>query len=419
MKKLALNTSLKPGPALARTKLALFVCLAVFTTGQSFLFVVLPPLGRLLGFSDIHTGAILSLSALLYMISAPAWGYLSERIGRRPVLFTALAGVTLSSIAFGTIIHFRLTGGLSMLLALLLTAFIRASQTLLTSGIIPAAQACMADITTPEQRANGMGTLGAGIGVGVIAGAALSWSVAGTSPVVAFAIIAILAIGALLTIFWLPEKAIRSPAVIADAHLPFRQIWPFLAITMTAISAYSILQQVTALRLQDSLGFTVEASISRGGAALMAMALSMVLVQAFAVRILRWHVTRLLGTGAVIATVAMLICTLVTTYSAILVALILLGSGLGLMLTGNLASLSLKTGNGAQGKAAGINVFAQGLGQAIGPLTGASLYGLSPKFPFLAATILLAIASLIVFRSGKVTITEPVVNDAGSNSDHN
>lgn len=46
-----------------RTQLAVFLSLAVFTTGQSFLLVVLPPMGRRLGFSDIHIAGILSLAA--------------------------------------------------------------------------------------------------------------------------------------------------------------------------------------------------------------------------------------------------------------------------------------------------------------------------------------------------------------------
>lgn len=72
--------------------LALFLALMAKAAGQSFLVVVLPPLGRRLGFTDIQTGAILSVSALLLMIAAPTWGYLTERIGRRPVLVIALAG---------------------------------------------------------------------------------------------------------------------------------------------------------------------------------------------------------------------------------------------------------------------------------------------------------------------------------------
>ncbi|QKC95553.1 MFS transporter [Mesorhizobium sp. NZP2298] len=384
----------------SKAQIALFLSLTVFTTGQSFLLVVLPPLGRRLGFSDLHIGGILSLSALLIMASAPAWGYLSERIGRRPVLLAALAGAMLGSVGFGAIVHFRLSGTLSVFLALVLIAVVRAAQTLVTSGILPAAQAYMADVTPPAQRANGMATLGVAIGVGAILGAALAWRVAGANPVMAFAIIAILAAVALSSILWLAKEPIRAASTaISDTRLPLGRIWPFLAITLASISAYSILQQVTALRLQDTLGFTIEESISRGGAALMATALAMIVVQACAVRVFGWTSARLLGVGAITAVIAMLICTLVTTYSAIFATLILLGIGLGLMLTGNLASLSLWTGGGAQGKAAGVNVLAQGLGQAIGPIAGASLHRISPEAPFSAATVLLAIACLVAISA--------------------
>lgn len=375
-----------------RIQLALFISLATFTTGQSFLLVVLPPLGRQLGFTDIHIGGILSLSALLIMISAPFWGHLSEHLGRRPILLIALTGAIFSAIGFATIIHLRFSGVLSAYLGLLFIAIIRATQAATTSGILPAAQAYMADITSPEQRASGMGILGAAIGVGVIIGGMLAWGIAGSNPILAFIIIALLATIAVLTISGIDKEPVRKIAKTSDARLPLSQIYCFLAITLLTISSYSIVQQVSALRLQDTLGFTTGESISRGGAALMATALAMVLVQAIAIRFLRLNATHLLGVGGAIATVAMLICTMVTSYMSILGALIFLGIGLGLMLTGNLTSLSLHTSANAQGKAAGINVVAQGLGQSIGPITGASLYHVSPQTPFLAATIMLALA---------------------------
>ncbi len=77
-------------------QVALFLALMANAAGQSFLFVVLPPLGRRLGFTDIQAGTTLSASALLLMIAAPAWGYLTERIGRRPVLVIALTGAMLA-----------------------------------------------------------------------------------------------------------------------------------------------------------------------------------------------------------------------------------------------------------------------------------------------------------------------------------
>jgi MFS transporter, DHA1 family, tetracycline resistance protein len=194
---------------------------------------VLPPLGRRLGFSDIQTGAILSISALLLMASAPLWGYLSERIGRRPILLTAVAGAAIAAAAFGTIVHLRLAGTLSAVLTLGLFISVRAAQSIASSGLLPAAQAYMADITTPAQRAGGMGVLGAAIGLGAILGAALAWQIAPTDPAWAFAIVAALAVTASQTSFYLP----RSPSVVhatCQSTLACRPIMAWTCLTMPA-----------------------------------------------------------------------------------------------------------------------------------------------------------------------------------------
>jgi MFS family permease len=407
--------------ARSRTRLAQFALsfgLTVNTTGQSFLLVVLPPLGRSLGFSDIQTGAILSISALLLMASAPIWGYLSERIGRRPVLLTALAGAAIAAALFGLLVHLRLAATVSAVLTLGLFICVRAAQSLASSGILPASQAYMADITTPAQRAGAMGILGAAMGLGAILGAALAWQVAPTSPASAFAIVSVLALAAFASVLFLAREPARvARETSAEARLPLARIAPLLVITVMSISAYSILQQVTALRLQDALGFTVEESISRGGAALMATAMAMIAVQLCVVRLLRWPPVRLLGVGAAIAAISLLICSLAVSYAAIFGTLFTLGIGLGLMLPGNLAFLSLSTGAGAQGKAAGVNVVAQGLGQAIGPLAGAALHRISPQAPFLTATVLLTLCCAVAIIIWKSTMCEDAPRSASLAAD--
>ncbi|QIG48688.1 MFS transporter [Nordella sp. HKS 07] len=193
-----------------KAQFALSLSLTINTTGQTFLLVVLPPLGRRLGFTDIQTGIILSISALLLMASAPVWGYLSERIGRRPVLLTALAGAAIAAAGFGAIVDLRLAGTMSAVLTLGLFILIRAAQSIACGGILPAAQAYMADITTPAQRAGGMGILGAAIGLGAILGAALAWQVAPTDPALAFAIVAALAISAFASVLLLAREPARG-----------------------------------------------------------------------------------------------------------------------------------------------------------------------------------------------------------------
>jgi len=380
-----------PRPSLAQ--MALFAALMANAAGQSFLLVVLPPLGRRLGFTDMQTGTILSASALLLMIAAPTWGYLSERIGRRPVIMIALAGAMLAPLAFGFNVERRLDGTISAALALWIFVATRSAQTLLSAGLLPASQAYVADITAPEARAGGMGVLGAAYGLGAIVGSALAWRIGGDAAL-AFLLISGLAGLALMSVTLLaPEPPHGDPGTAAPAAgLNLSRIWPFFAITLVSISAHSIVQQTVALRLQDAFGFTSDASIAKAGLAMMGTALAMIIVQGVVLRMLALKPETLLGAGALLAAVALLLATLARGYIELSGALILLGAALGLMLPGNLASLSLRAGLNAQAKAAGLNVVGQGIGLAIGPLAGAALHQISPQIPFLAAAILLITA---------------------------
>ncbi len=397
-------------PSLAQ--MALFAALMANAAGQSFLLVVLPPLGRRLGFTDIQTGTILSASAVLLMIAAPIWGYLSERIGRRPVIMIALVGAMLGPLAFGFIVGCRLDGNIGAALALGLFVAARSAQTLLSGGLLPASQAYIADITAPEARAGGMGVLGAAYGLGAIVGSALAWRIGGDATL-AFLLISGLAGLALMSVTLLaPEPPRGDPGTAAAAAgLNLSRIWPFFAITLVSISAHSIVQQTVALRLQDAFGFTSDASIAKAGLALMGTAMAMIIVQGVVLRMLVLKPETLLGAGALLAAVALLLATFARGYTELFGTLVLLGAALGLMLPGNLASLSLRAGPNAQGKAAGLNVVGQGMGLAIGPLAGAALHQISPQMPFLAAAILLMAAFVLATGASRMR-TFPTVGEA-------
>ncbi len=393
-------------------QIALFLALMANAAGQSFLLVVLPPLGRRLGFSDLQTGAILSASALLLMIAAPTWGYLSERIGRRPVIMIALAGAMLAPLAFGFIVERRSDGAISAALALWIFVAARSAQTLLSAGLLPASQAYVADVTAPEARAGGMGVLGAAYGLGAIVGSALAWRI-GDDATLAFLLISGLAGLALMSVTLLaPEPPHGDPGIAAPAAgLNLSRIWPFFAITLVSISAYSIVQQTVALRLQDAFGFASDASIAKAGLALMATALAMIIVQGVVLRMLAFKPETLLGAGALLAAVALLLAAFARSYNELFGALVLLGAALGLMLPGNLASLSLRSGPNAQGKAAGLNVVGQGMGLAIGPLAGAVLHQISPQIPLFAAAILLMVAFTLATGASRMRAI-PTVGEA-------
>lgn len=105
-------------------------------------------------------GILGSLYAVLSFFFAPFWGKLSDRIGRRSVLLVTVTGTALSYALWFFAGHFWM-----LVLARLLGGIM--------SGNISVANAAMADITTKENRAKGMGAIGAAFGLGFILGPAL------------------------------------------------------------------------------------------------------------------------------------------------------------------------------------------------------------------------------------------------------
>lgn len=394
-------------------RIALFLALVASITGQSFLLIILPPLGRRLGLTDLQTGAILSASALTLIICAPIWGYLSERIGRKPVFLVALGATASAWFLYSFFLSWRGDGLIGAALFLWLFFSIRILHVVLAAGLLPAAQAYMADVTESKDRTGGMGLIAAAYGFGTIAGAALTWAIGGERTVLAFGLVTALLCAAVVTVLlFVPESHQKNASQsVEHQRLQLKRIWPLLVITLLAFAAYSIVQQVIALRLQDALGFSSEAAISMAGASLLITALAMTAVQAGVLHYSPGRPEMLLGLGTLLAALSMVLCAYAQNYSEIFGVFALFGVSLGLVLPANLASLSLRVGARAQGKAAGVNVIGQGLGLTVGPLAGAGLHQISPQTPFLVAASLLILASVLAILAWHST-RAPV--DAGT-----
>lgn len=195
-------------------KTILFFGLIANALAHAFLFIILPPLGRTLGLADVQTGLILSLAALLQMLAAPLWGHLCETRGRRPLLRLGLSAALLFPAAFALLIRARQGGDISPLMLFVGFLILRACQAVLGGGMMPAAQAFIADTFPPEQRAGGMGLMGAAFGLGTILGGALAWRLGGSHSVTAFFVVSAVA-GLAFILLWLRVPETRAPVVSA------------------------------------------------------------------------------------------------------------------------------------------------------------------------------------------------------------
>src|SRR5256714_763634 len=142
--------------------LVIFVTVFIDLVGFGIVIPVLPFYveGTRFNASPRVVGLLFASYSIMQLVFTPILGRLSDRYGRRPVLFLSLLGTSLGFFVLG----FATT--LWMLFAGRIIDGI-------TGGNISTAQAYIADVTTEENRAKGMGLIGAAFGLGFIFGPAI------------------------------------------------------------------------------------------------------------------------------------------------------------------------------------------------------------------------------------------------------
>jgi DHA1 family tetracycline resistance protein-like MFS transporter len=150
----------------------LFLIVFVDLVGFGVIIPLLPFYGEHFQASPAVVGLLMATYSLAQFVSAPVLGRLSDRIGRKPVLSVSLAGAAASYLLLA------FADELWMLFAA------RAIGGLM-AGNISTAFAYVADVTTPANRAKGMGLIGAAFGLGFIFGPAIGGVLAGHDPATA------------------------------------------------------------------------------------------------------------------------------------------------------------------------------------------------------------------------------------------
>ncbi|MEO7971735.1 MAG: MFS transporter [bacterium] len=151
-------------------------------------------------------GFLFASYSVMQLIFSPVLGRLSDKHGRRPVLLISI---------IGTGIGFLILGFATTLWMLFLGRILDG----ISGGNISTAQAYIADITTKENRARGLGLIGAAFGLGFVLGPAIGGILSRWGVAVPFFFAAGLCFAnALLLYFTLPETVTRDhPARISAA----------------------------------------------------------------------------------------------------------------------------------------------------------------------------------------------------------
>ena len=79
-----------------KTFLILFLVVFLVMVGFGIIIPVLPFLAENLGASPSELGWLLAIYSIMQLFFSPIWGKISDRIGRKPVMFIGIIGLALS-----------------------------------------------------------------------------------------------------------------------------------------------------------------------------------------------------------------------------------------------------------------------------------------------------------------------------------
>ncbi len=174
----------------------IFVTILIDLIGFGIMIPVLPYYVKLPEFhaSPFEIGMLFAVYSLMQFIFSPILGELSDKYGRRPILFFSLLGTCVAALITG-------------LSATLWMVFIGRMLDGMTGGNISTAQAYIADVTTKENRAKGMGLIGAGFGLGFVLGPIIGGFLSRFGTHVPFFFVSALAFANAMSLyFFLPES---------------------------------------------------------------------------------------------------------------------------------------------------------------------------------------------------------------------
>src|SRR3989442_2101269 len=145
----------------SRSRLSvIFFTVFIDLVGFGIVLPILPYYAQHFGARGLLFGMLVGAYSGMQFLATAVLGRLSDRVGRRPILLTTMV------INAAGYVLFALAGSYRVLfVARLVSGF--------SGGNISAAQAYVPDVTTPPERSQGMGIVGAAFGLGCIVGQAI------------------------------------------------------------------------------------------------------------------------------------------------------------------------------------------------------------------------------------------------------
>lgn len=374
----------------------IFATVLVAMTSIATFNPILGLLARTLGFSEIQSGSLVTITGLFWIVGSFLWEKWS-RTNRKRLMVIAILGYTLTLASFALLADWaKATPGNAIVLYWELFA-LRAVGGFFFGAIPTMAQGYLMEWTTAQNRASGMALFGGASGMGFVLGPALGAAltpIGFTSPM--YVSTALLVVVAILSGIILPDSKggqVKKAAVKLSMTDPRIRLYILIGLLLSTVMI--MLQVTCGIYMQDQLQLSDKAAAQSIGVGLSVAGVIVVVVQLLVGRYLRWQPARLLKIGLSSLFVAFTLFMLAPAWY--IVAFLFHGIGIGFTLPGYITAASLAVSTEEQSAVASYTGAAQGVGSFVGPLAGTMLYSWQMSIPYLVCSLSLACVALLVF----------------------
>ena len=365
--------------------------LIVVMLGFGIVIPIMPFYVERLGAGGTELGLLVASYAVMRLICGPLWGSFSDRVGRKPVLMVGIFGYGITMILFG------LATKLWMLF------LFRALSGILSSATSPTTMAYIGDSTPEKERSQGMGVLGAAVGVGTIFGPGLGGLLAGENLATPFFIAGGMSFFALLLIWlFLPESLPEATRLGTGGkkRLTAREMWQAASGSIGSLLFMAFLTSFGLTSFFGIFGLYALQKFSAGpeavGGIIMVFGVVTALAQGMLVGPLtrNWGEKRVIQIGLISTAAGFLFIALSNSFITFLVSIGLFTLAIAVLspavsaLTSSLTTLE-------QGLTMGLSNAAQSLGRIAGPLLGGIVFDISLEYPNYLGAIVMGIGFVI------------------------
>jgi len=384
--------------------LAVFLSIFLDLVGFGIILPLLPFYAEHYGATAFMVTWLATGFSVFQLIFSAIWGRISDRFGRRPVFLLCLA---VSAGAY-------LWTGLAESFAVLILARCVSG---IASGKISVAQAIIADITTPENRAKGMGMVGAAFGLGFTLGPAIGGLLVGNDPLnpdfqtPMFVASGLSVIGLILAFFTVKESLSDEDKLTARSQTkrPMKEqlqaifsvpviAW-FIGSFFIVSFVFSQVETLFPLWTERNYGWTAKDL----GYCFAYIGVILVIVQGRLIGpFTNWvGEQKALLVGLALLTAGLfMVASAAFHFSIFLVAITLLSLGIAILNPTQSALISLTASKSQQGSTLGLAATFSGLGRVFGPLWGGAFFDfVDYDLPLIIGGVITLVFLCLIYRA--------------------